>query len=151
MRRDGALKPPGGCIATFAVRLIQIFRPSMHALTLAVILATVTASAVAQLALKMGMKAPAVAAAMPVGGKALVLAVATSPLVWAGLLIYGLSVGVWLWVLAKVDLSLAYPFVGVSFIVVMLFGVFLLDEQVTPVRIAGTLLIAMGCILVARS
>ncbi|HKJ63703.1 MAG TPA: EamA family transporter [Hyphomicrobiales bacterium] len=65
--------------------------------------------------------------------------------------IYGSSVAVWLWILSKVDLSLAYPFVGVSFIVVMLFGAFLLNETITPLRMIGTILIAAGCIFVARS
>jgi drug/metabolite transporter (DMT)-like permease len=119
--------------------------------TLAVILATVTASACAQLALKLGMSSPAIKAAIPQGAQGIFLAVATSPLVLVGLSIYGLSVGVWLWVLSKVDLSLAYPFVGVSFIMVMLFGVFLLNEAVTPLRMVGTILIAVGCVLVARS
>ena len=123
----------------------------MSLLTFALIIATVTASACAQLALKLGMSSPAVAAALPQGGKALLLAVAGSPLVWTGLAIYGSSVAVWLWILSKVDLSLAYPFVGVSFVVVMLFGVFLLDETVSPLRMVGTLLIAAGCVLVARS
>lgn len=123
----------------------------MSLLTLAVILTTVTASACAQLALKLGMTSPGVVAALPQGGRGILLAVASSPLVWIGLTIYGLSVGVWLWILTKVDLSLAYPFVGVSFIVVMLFGTFMLNEAVTPLRMAGTILIAMGCILVARS
>lgn len=119
--------------------------------TLALILATVTASACAQLALKLGMSSPAVVAALPQGGKGILLAVASSPLVWTGLTIYGMSVAVWLWVLSKVDLSLAYPFVGISFIVVMAFGAFVLNESVTPLRMAGTLLIATGCVLVARS
>lgn len=123
----------------------------MSALTLSLILATVTASACAQLALKLGMSSPSVTAALPEGGKALILAVAGSTLVWTGLVIYGSSVAVWLWILSKVDLSLAYPFVGVSFIVVMLFGAFLLNESVTPLRMAGTLLIAAGCVMVARS
>ncbi len=123
----------------------------MSLLTLALILATVTASACAQLALKLGMSSPAVAAALPQGGKALIAAVALSPLVWTGLAIYGSSVTVWLWILSKVDLSLAYPFVGVSFIVVMLFGAFLLNETITPLRMIGTILIATGCIFVARS
>jgi drug/metabolite transporter (DMT)-like permease len=118
---------------------------------LAVILATVLASAVAQLALKLGMSNPAIAAAAQNGGKAMVLAVASSPLVWTGLMIYGAGVLAWLYVLSKVDLSLAYPFVGVSFIVVMLFGVFLLQETVSPMRMIGTVLIAFGCVLVARS
>jgi drug/metabolite transporter (DMT)-like permease len=123
----------------------------MSLVTLAVILATVTASACAQLALKLGMTSPGVIAALPQGGRGIILAVASSPLVWTGLTIYGLSVAVWLWILSKVDLSLAYPFVGVSFIMVMLFGVFLLNESVTPMRVMGTLLIATGCVLVARS
>jgi drug/metabolite transporter (DMT)-like permease len=123
----------------------------MSLLTLAVLLTTVTASACAQLALKLGMSSPGVVAALPQGGRGILLAVASSPLVWTGLTIYGLSVAVWLWILTKVDLSLAYPFVGISFIVVMLFGTFLLNEAVTPLRMAGTILIATGCVLVARS
>jgi drug/metabolite transporter (DMT)-like permease len=123
----------------------------MSVLTLGLILATVTASACAQLALKLGMSSPAVTAALPQGGKFLIMAVAASPLVWTGLTIYGLSVAVWLWILSRVELSLAYPFVGVSFIVVMIFGIFLLQETVSPLRVAGTLLIAFGCVMVARS
>ncbi len=119
--------------------------------TLVLILATVTASACAQLALKLGMSSPAVVTALPQGGKALISAVALSPLVWVGLAIYGSSVAVWLWVLSKVDLSLAYPFVGISFIVVMMFGAFVLNETVSPLRFLGTILIVAGCILVARS
>ncbi len=79
------------------------------------------------------------------------IAAAGSPLIWVGLTIYGLSVAMWLWVLSKTDLSVAYPFVGVSFLVTMMFGIFLLNENVTPARIAGTLLIACGCVLVAKS
>lgn len=119
--------------------------------TLILILATVLASAIAQLALKLGMSNPAVAAAAQNGGRELVLAVASSPLVWTGLVIYGGGVLAWLYVLSKVDLSLAYPFVGVSFIVVMLFGIFLLQETVGPMRMIGTVLIALGCVMVARS
>lgn len=123
----------------------------MNPTTLALILATVTASACAQLTLKLGMSSPAVTEAGRQGAKAMILAVAMTPMVWVGLMIYGLSVVVWLWILSKVDLSLAYPFVGVSFIMVMLFGVFLLNEHVTPLRMMGTVLIAVGCVLVARS
>ena len=75
----------------------------------------------------------------------------TSPLIWSGLIIYGLSIAMWLWVLSKVDLSVAYPIVGVSFLITMAFGALLLDESVTPLRIVGTLLIAGGCILVGKS
>jgi drug/metabolite transporter (DMT)-like permease len=65
--------------------------------------------------------------------------------------IYGLSMVLWIWVLSKVDLSVAYPFVGVSFILTMAFGYFLLGENVTSTRLLGTVLIAVGCALVANS
>lgn len=118
---------------------------------LAVILATVTLSAVAQLALKVGMTSPSMVGAMKLGGSDLLVAAALSPWIWTGLLIYGLSVILWLWVLAKVELSVAYPFVGVSFLMTAAFGALLLNESVTAGRLAGTVLIVVGCILVARS
>ena len=80
-----------------------------------------------------------------------ILTAAMSPLILLGLIIYGLSVAMWLWVLSKVELSVAYPFVSVSFLVTMAFGAFLLNESVTPMRIFGTILIVSGCVLVGRS
>lgn len=123
----------------------------MNFQTLFLILVTVTLSACGQLALKMGVSKPSVENAMQSGIYETILAALTSPLIWLGLAIYGLSVALWLWVLAKVDLSVAYPFVGVSFLVTMLFGVFILSENVTATRIIGTILIFTGCVLVARS
>ena len=123
----------------------------MSYLVLCLILLTVTLSACAQLALKLGVSKPQMINAMQIGIPDALVAAMTSPLIWLGLVIYGLSVAMWLWVLSKVDLSVAYPFVGVSFLVTMAFGILLLNENVTPMRIAGTLLIAVGCILVGRS
>jgi multidrug transporter EmrE-like cation transporter len=57
----------------------------------------------------------------------------------------------WLYVLGRAPLSLAYPFVGMGFIFTLLAGVFVLGETVSVVRLAGTLLIALGCVLVAQS
>ena len=85
----------------------------MSPFLVAVILSTVALSAVAQFALKVGMSSPHVAASA--GGTAMILAAAASPFVWIGLAIYGASVVAWLLVLSKTDVSLAYPFVGVSF------------------------------------
>ena len=123
----------------------------MTHLLLGLILLTVTLSACAQLALKLGVAKPPMEQALQGGIVDALIAAMTSPLIWSGLLIYGLSVAMWLWVLSKVDLSVAYPFVGVSFLFTMAFGAFLLDESVTPMRITGTLLIAGGCILVGKS
>ena len=123
----------------------------MNPLLIAVILATVSLSAGAQIALKVGVTTPRVAAAINKGGSAVLSAAATSPFIWLGLLIYGVSVLAWLWVLSKVDVSAAYPFVGVSFLLTTVIGAIYLHETVSPLRAFGTVLIVLGCTLVARS
>ena len=123
----------------------------MTHLLLGLILLTVTLSACAQLALKLGVAKQRMEDALQGSIIDALFAAVTSPLIWTGLLIYALSVAMWLWVLSKVDLSVAYPFVGVSFLITMAFGALLLDESVTPMRIIGTLLITGGCILVGKS
>lgn len=123
----------------------------MSLLMLCLILVTVTLSACAQLALKFGVSTPAFQASMDSGGTSVLFAAITSPLIWLGLMIYVVSVAMWLWVLSKVDLSVAYPFVGISFLITLAFGIFLLDEAVSQSRIVGTILITAGCILVGRS
>lgn len=123
----------------------------MSLLVLGLILLTVTLSACAQLALKLGVAKPQMEAALQTSIIDALIAASMSPLIWGGLMIYGLSVAMWLWVLSKVELSVAYPFVGISFLITMAFGTFLLDEAVTPLRVAGTILIAGGCILVGKT
>jgi multidrug transporter EmrE-like cation transporter len=113
------------------------------------ILATVALSAEAQVVLKSGVSALKLADAQ--GAFGLVLAAAASPMVWLGLLIYGLSVLAWLWVLSKVDVSFAYPFNGVGFILTAVMGAILLHENVSPLRMIGILLVVCGCFLIARS
>lgn len=118
---------------------------------LALILFTVTLSACAQLALKMGVASPRLALAMKTSLMDSIFAALASPLIWLGLGIYAFSVGLWLWVLSKVDLSIAYPFVGVSFLITMAFGAMFLHESMTLPKVLGTVLIAVGCVLVSRA
>lgn len=117
----------------------------------ALILFTVILSACGQLALKLGVNAAGPAVAQSHGLADAMIAYLLSPFVLLGIGIYGVSACLWLWVLSKADLSVAYPFIGVSFIVTMAFGAMILDESVTPMRMVGTVLIAVGCAFVARS
>ncbi|MZR31703.1 DMT family transporter [Sneathiella litorea] len=123
----------------------------MSFLVLSLILLTVFASACAQLVLKLGVADQKMQAAMQSGIYESAFTALFSPFIWLGLIIYALSVVLWLWVLSKVDLSVAYPFVGIGFVITMLFGILLLNENVTPMRIIGTVLIVGGCVLVGRS
>jgi multidrug transporter EmrE-like cation transporter len=119
----------------------------MQAPLLLLILTSVAMSACAQLMLKMGVGAARASASAAQTGMAYLL----SPWVIAGLALYGLGAVVWLYVLARLPLSAAYPFVGLGFILTMVLGVFALGESLSPIRITGTLLIALGCVCVSRS
>lgn len=115
------------------------------------ILASVLMSSVAQVVLKAGMSHPRVLAQLETGSKWDAFnAIAASVTVWSGLMIYFASALVWLLVLARVDVSLAYPFVGMGFIVTMLLAWGIQGETLTTARIAGTLMIAAGVVLLAR-
>ncbi|MET0240386.1 MAG: hypothetical protein ABW184_10875 [Sphingobium sp.] len=115
----------------------------MKPLLFLMILLSVSMSAAAQLALKIGVGRAA--------GQTGILAYFFQPLVIGGLALYGLGAILWLSVLARAPLSVAYPFVGLGFILTMFAGMLVLGEHVTPMRMGGTLLIAVGCFLVARS
>jgi multidrug transporter EmrE-like cation transporter len=114
------------------------------------ILVSVSLSALAQIALKAGMSSPGVQQALT-GNRLPLVAIAASPQVVGGLLLYACGAVLWLLVLARLDVSFAYPFVGLGFILTMILGGLLLDEPLGAARIAGTLLVATGTILVART
>lgn len=113
------------------------------------ILASVSLSALAQLALKIGTTAAASGRSTGIGSE--IGGLAQSPMILLGLCLYGVGALLWLFVLGRAPLSLAYPFVGIGFILTMLAGAWWLHESLSAARIAGTLMIAAGCVLVARS
>jgi drug/metabolite transporter (DMT)-like permease len=119
---------------------------------LGLIVLSVTITAFAQLMLKAGMSGAAVQRAIAAGpGLRMILAIAFDPLVMVGLTIYFLAAGIWLFVLSKVEVSMAYPFLALGFVLVAVFGRLVFHETLSPARIAGTLLICGGVALIARS
>jgi len=63
---------------------------------------------------------------------------------------YGASSLLWLYVLARLPLGLAYPFLSINFILILLASHFLLREPLTLGQILGTALIVGGVTLIAR-
>lgn len=57
----------------------------------------------------------------------------------------------WMLALTRFDLSYAFPFTGVSFLVMLLAGAFMFHEHVNVARTIGTLLVMVGLIVVVRS
>jgi drug/metabolite transporter (DMT)-like permease len=72
-----------------------------------------------------------------------------SPSIICGFIAFGLGAVLWLFALAKAELSYAVPFASVTYILILLAGVFLFREPLTGVKVMGTLLIAAGVVLIS--
>jgi multidrug transporter EmrE-like cation transporter len=68
-----------------------------------------------------------------------------------GFVCYGISAASWLVILSRVDLSFAYPMISIGYILVVILSKYIFDEPVTSFRIAGTLLVCAGVLLLLRS
>ena len=75
----------------------------------------------------------------------------SSPVVWGGLVLFGLSAIVWLFALSRASLSFAYPFAALSYVLILVFSVMVLHETVPPIRWLGVALIVAGIVLVAQT
>jgi multidrug transporter EmrE-like cation transporter len=69
----------------------------------------------------------------------------------AGMSAYLLSVGAWLVVLSKWEVSAAYPLVSVGFVITAILGFAVLGEHVSLTRISGIAVVCAGIFLIARS
>lgn len=79
------------------------------------------------------------------------LKMALNPFIISGLSCYVFSVVVWLLVLSRVQVSFAYPMLSVGYIVNAIAAYYLFQEDLTLVRISGTVVIIIGVFLISRS
>ena len=75
----------------------------------------------------------------------------TNVWLWGAMICYALSILVWMSVLSKVEVSYAYPFLSVGYVVSAVAGYALFNENLSPIRIAGIIVICIGVILISRS
>lgn len=75
--------------------------------------------------------------------------VANPWLVLGGLLYAGLTL-VWIWILGRVPLSVAYPFYALAFVFTPTLAYFVFGETVSRSYAAGTALIVAGLVLTTR-
>lgn len=120
-------------------------------LIFALILFGVLLNATAQLMLKAGMNHIGhfdftLSNAIPIGLKVMV-----NPPIITGLACYVLSVGVWLLVLSRVQVSLAYPMLSIGYIVNAIAAYYLFGEPLTSIRLLGIFVIIAGVYLVAQT
>ncbi len=119
--------------------------------SMALILTGVMLNAAAQLLLKVGMQKIghfelAWANAWPVG-----IQIVTSIPIIGGIACYIISILIWLVVLSRVEVSVAYPMVSIGYIVTALAAYFWLGEQMGAMRLLGIVVIVIGVWMVAKT
>jgi drug/metabolite transporter (DMT)-like permease len=117
--------------------------------SLVLVLFAVIAASGGQLMLKHGMQVATARAHSSHGS--LVVAAATTPWVLLGLVVFGVSAVAWLGALARVPLSMAYPFNALGYLVILTASIFVLHERANLVTWAGTVLVVSGLVMVVLS
>jgi drug/metabolite transporter (DMT)-like permease len=120
-------------------------------LAIGYILISVVAGAVGQILLKKGMTLMGAITLSSSQILGVLWRMATNPYVIIGLIIYVCGTVFWLAALSRVDLSYAYPFASLSYVVMLTASWLLFHENITPVRLGGTLIVALGVFVISRS
>jgi drug/metabolite transporter (DMT)-like permease len=84
-------------------------------------------------------------------GPLVILKIFQTPWVMVGFICYGIAAILWLDVLSKLDFSLAFPMVGMTYVFTLLIGRFFFGENVGWERILGVALILCGVAFLIRS
>ena len=120
---------------------------------ISVILACVAMNVTAQVMMKHAMRGKAghFGDASPVdivlGGLKLLM----NPLVFGALSLYALGAMFWLFVLSRFDLSYAYPFGALSYVLITAASWLIFKEDIPLMRIAGIGCIMVGILILART
>ncbi len=105
-----------------------------------------------QLCLKAGMDQVGALSAGSLGGLVqTIFHVLTTPLVFIGLGFYVMGAAFWLVVLSKLDLSLAYPMLALTYVLTPLAAQFILGEQIPGLRWLGIGVIFAGVVIVSQT
>ncbi|MGF6171873.1 transporter [Ensifer sp. 4252] len=115
------------------------------------ILFTVLTNAAAQLMLKQGMMSLGPISMTAETAIVRLFQIIFNPWVFAGLATFAISMASHLYVLSKVELSFAYPFLSLAYVAVAIFAYFVFREDLNAWRIAGIALICVGTVLIAQS
>jgi len=116
-------------------------------MTLVLILISVVLGAAGQVLLKMG--ALRVCGVTDVG--LLLWRIVTNPHILVGFGLYGVASILWIVVLSRAPLSLAYPLLSLGYVIVLLASAYVFGEAIPVVRVAGIAAILVGLVLVSSS
>lgn len=123
----------------------------MSLVILALVILTILLNTAAQLALKAGMLKIGFFSFTWENLIPITLKVISSPWIIFGVAVYAISVGTWLMVLSRTPVSIAYPMSSLGYITSAIAAYYLWSEDLSPIRIAGILIILIGVYMVAKN
>lgn len=123
----------------------------MISVAISYIIVSVVVGAAGQLLLKYGMNHMGAITLSPNEIFTVLWRLATNPVIVGGLMLYATGTVFWLAALSRVDLSYAYPFASLSYLLMLLASWSFFSEHITPLRLIGTLIIGLGVFLTSRS
>lgn len=123
----------------------------MNAVMILLIVLEVICNVAAQMTMKIGMTRIGTfnfngSNIIPIGMQVLL-----SPWIMGGILIYVLSLAIWLMILSRVEVSIAYPLTSLGYVLNVVLAYIVLSEPLTLGRVLGVMVILVGVTLVARS
>lgn len=74
-----------------------------------------------------------------------------SPFIFSGLVLYGVATILWLFILSRVPLSIAYPVQSIAYVLAVFGAYFIFHEPLSPTKIIGVILIILGVSLIGIS
>lgn len=69
----------------------------------------------------------------------------------SGMSCYAVSIAVWMVVLGKMEVSIAYPLLSMGYVIATIIGYYYLGESVNLIRLAGLAFICIGIFVISRS
>lgn len=122
-----------------------------HSKYIPLILFTVLTNAAAQIMLKKGVSMLGSFDISSSGVLSVLPRVVFNPFIALGLATFVVSMASHLLVLSRVELSFAYPFLSLAYVVVTAYAYFVFKEDVNAYRVLGILLICVGTVFISRS
>ena len=77
--------------------------------------------------------------------------VTSRPMTWMGLSFMSVGMVVWLMALAQADLSIVFSIGSIQYVMILFLAHYLLGEKIDGMKLAGTLLVVSGIILITIS
>ncbi|MGQ9688409.1 MAG: EamA family transporter [Desulfobaccales bacterium] len=123
----------------------------LNVLVLGLILLDVALNVAGQLSLKFGMSKMGNFSLTLPALSGVFFRAAINPYIILGLFCYGMGFLVWLIVLAKAEVSYAYPMISLGYVFTAVLAWQLFGENLTLIRFAGILITCLGVFIIARS